>query len=90
MPRITPTTEVKIYCFDDVARPIKLITLAAWRSALKAELRGAQVSSQRVEPLAREFLRTPDDYPLEWIVEHVETSLADIDHQFETGEFNLT
>ena len=88
---ITPTTKVKIYDFNGDTKPVKLITLAAWAVALKYEAEGKAVAGMAIEPIVREFLSTPEDYPLDAIAEHIETSYNSVKNQL-TGkeEINLT
>ena len=76
--RLTPTTEVNIWTFDDEKKPIKFLTLAHWSVGLKSEAAGLVVSTTPIEPVARKFLNTPDNYPLESIVDHIVESYNDI------------
>jgi len=78
---ITPTTEVNIWTFNDTTKPVRLITLTAWAIALKAEVKGYQVSPTKVEPIVRKFLGCPKSYPLEDISLHITTSLKGIQEQ---------
>ncbi len=78
---ITPTTEVNIWNHDGETVPVKLIMLTAWASALKAEVKGAQVSHQLVAPIVRKFLNCPDDYDLTMLSEHISTSLESVQEQ---------
>ena len=78
---ITPTTEVQIWTFNDTTKRVRLITLSAWSAALKAEVRGYMVTEQPVEPIVREFLGCPDEYPLEEISLHITTSLKSVHEQ---------
>ena len=76
--KITPTTMVNIWTFDDETKSLKLLTLAHWSVGLKSEAAGYPVSATRIEPIVRKFLNTPDNYPLDAIVDHIVTSYEDI------------
>ena len=78
---LPPDYTVQIWDFNEKLKKVRLITLTVWKHALKAELKGIQVSEQPVEPVVRKFLNCPDDYPLELIADHITTSLADIQQQ---------
>ena len=78
---ITPTFEVQIWNHDGEVVKVKLIMLTAWAHALKAELKGYQISAQEVAPIVRTFLGCPDDYPLDQLSDYISTSLLDIQKQ---------
>ena len=79
--KIEPTTQVGIHPYNGEPKAIPLLTLMTWSHALKSEVQGFQVSAQRVEPIAREFLEVPDDMPLEDISEFVSAAYEDIKQQ---------
>lgn len=80
MSRITPTTEVRIWDFGDTAKPIKLITLAAWSCGIEYSEKADQIMR-----FAREFLGAPDDYPDAGIILHIKDSYADVKEQMGMG-----
>lgn len=79
---ISPAYEVNIWDFNEELVTIKLLVLAAWKSALKFELKtGMTISGTAVLPLVRETLSVPESYPDEEVYRHIKTSLEDIHSQ---------
>jgi hypothetical protein len=81
MSRITPTTEVNIWNFAGKAVPVKLLILMTWKTALKAELKGLQLSAQPVFPIVREFLGVPDSYTDADVSQHITDSYDSVKAQ---------
>ena len=82
---ITPTTTVRVHDFRGVLQQVKLITLTCWAVALRAEVKGVQVSPTPVEPIVRKFLDVPKDYDLELISEYITGAHEDIKEQLGIG-----
>ena len=81
MSYITPTTEVNIWNFAGKAVPIKLLILMTWSRALKAELKGLQLSAQPVFPIVREFLGVPEWYTDADVSQHITDSYDNVKGQ---------
>ena len=81
MAQITPTTEVNIWNFEGNTVPVKLLVLMAWKSALKAEVKGYQVTPTPVMPIVRKFLGCPYSYPDEMISQHIADSYDSVKDQ---------
>lgn len=70
-----PNTPATFYAFDDSLISIPLITLSAYVIALRSVVKHQfdPTPAQDIESKARTMLHTPDDYPVEHILEHLET-----------------
>lgn len=74
MSAITPTTPATFYGFKDQLVSIPLITLTVWVKGLQlAEKLGEDIHN--IDPVVRKFLEAPDDYPTEYMLEHLEEVL---------------
>lgn len=82
---ITPTTTVRVCDFHGEPQKVKLIILTCWAVALRAEVKGVQVSPTLVEPIVRKFLGTPDDYELGLISDYITEAHEDIKDQLGIG-----
>lgn len=87
---MTATTQVQIYAFDESLVVTTRFQLLQWKHALALEMKGLKISGpQQVSTFLRKKLKTPRGYAIENIHAHIEQSIADIDEQFKSGDFNL-
>ena len=85
--QITPTTPATFYGFNDQLVTVPLITLSAYVVALKGIVRtGFDVTGQGIEEKARELLETPEGYPVEDILWHLETVKEQTHEHYGIGE----
>ena len=68
---IDQNTMVEMYDYHEELKKVRLITLTTWAVALRAEVKGVQVSPSLVEPIVREFLGTPSDVGIEEISSYI-------------------
>ena len=78
---ISPTTTVQFEDFNEYLQQVPLVTLTCWAVALRAEVKGVQVSPTLVEPIVRKFLGAPDDYDLAYISEYITACHEDVKDQ---------
>ena len=86
----TAAQQVQIYAFDESLVVTTRFQLLQWKHGLRLESKGLSMSGGRkVSTHLRKLLKTPARYPIEHLSAHIEQSIADIDEQFQTGDFNL-
>ena len=73
---MTPGQECQIYDGNDELKVVKVVTLGLWNVALKHAAQGHDVHN--VVPIVRKFLGVSDDYPVEEMYHHINTSYTDV------------
>lgn len=82
---VAPDYRVNIWNYGGETVSVRLVTLATWAHALTMEVEGIQPASVSVGDIVREFLGAPgpEEYPLEWIAEHIVQSYKSILEQLQ-------
>ena len=86
---ISPTTTVQVEDFNGAPQQVPLVTLTCWAVALRAEVKGVQVSPTLVEPIVRKFLGAPDDYDLAYISKYITACHEDVKDQLGIADSSL-
>ena len=74
---MVPDQRCRIYtCKLGETKEVRVITLGAWKVALKAAVRGHDVHS--IEPIVRNFLEAGSDVTLEDIYVHIDRSYTEV------------
>jgi hypothetical protein len=76
-----PDYKVAIWNFNNETVPVKLLTLIAWKHAMKVELAGFSRSGRSVFAIAKEFLSAPNSYANADMYAHIKGSIDSINEQ---------
>ena len=83
--------QVQIYAFDNSLVQTTRFQLLQWKHALRLEIDTGMTMSggRKISTHLRRKLKTPAQYPIENILQHITTCIEDIDAQVQTGDYNL-